>query len=218
MKPDRTTRSGRAMAVDAQRVAIEARMRILGIMPAKPPAPAPDMTIRDPKRRDKAHAKATRAAEQAYRAAYNQAFETARAPWNGCNAGRAIGQVPALKAAIADAPDVTKLWESVMRVRSVYARYWSAIGAPPPQAATLNLMVPHEPFGSDGVEVDTAYDCRTDEERVKDATTAMMHMEWILGCAGEGVAGEVKHVVLHDEPVRHLVRLIVGLVAVAKEG
>jgi hypothetical protein len=123
----------------------------------------------------------------------------------GCNAGRAIdahGQRP-------------ELWAAIKAIRAVYARYWQAIGAPPPYAKVALLTYLPEPFGSDDVDVST-WDDRTEVERVKAATAAMMRMEQALGMAGEGVRAEIKGVVLMDEPVRSVARLLAGLKAVGQ--
>lgn len=125
-------------------------------------------------------------------------------PHMGCHAGRAID----------GHKDRPRLWEAIKRVRAVYAAWWRAIGAPPPYPKGMNMAVLPDDWGSDGVEVHR-HDTRTEEERVRGATNAMMHLEGVLGCAGEGVASEVKRVVLAtDEPVRSPERLIKGLAAV----
>lgn len=207
----------KAKAAETIRPALEVRLRLSGTMPALADIPEPDMRIGDPKKRAKAHAKALRNVQHGNAAAMAKALDAARAPWNGCPAGRAIAtSVPALKAVLPDM-DVPTLWDAIQRVRSVYARWYQAIGAPDPNPHGMNLELLPEEFGSDGVEVDGGWDDRTEEERVKAATAAMMYLEGVLGRAGYGVAVEVKAVVLRDEAVRHVDRLIVGLAAVARE-
>lgn len=205
----------KAESAETIRPALDVRLKVAGTMPAQLPTPEPDMRIADPKKRAKAYAKALRNVEHANTAAMARALDTARAPWFGCPAGRAIATVPRLKIAVADAPDVPTLWDAVQRIRAVYARYLHAIGAPDPNPHGMDLELMPEEFGSDGVEVDGGWDDRTEEERVKDATRAMMHMEGVLGSAGEGVLAEVKAVVLRDQQVRRIDRLIAGLVVVA---
>lgn len=127
----------------------------------------------------------------------------------GSNAGRAIA---------AAGCDIPAMMQAIQRVHEVYSRYISAIEAPSPYPKGMNLELAPEEFGSDGVEVDLGgWDGRTEEERVKGAMAAMMHMDAVLGRAGYGVAHEVKAVVLRDERVRFLDRLIAGLVAVGKD-
>lgn len=197
------------------RPALDTRLRLAGREPKLAPKPEPDMRITDPKKRAKALAKAERQVEHANAAATAKALREIAAPWFGCPAGRAIASAPALKSDLAGM-DVPTLWDACQRVRAVYARYLAAIAAPSPYAAGMNLELMPEEFGSDGVEVDGGWDARTEDERVKDATRAMMHLDQVLGMAGEGVLAEVKAVVLRDEAVRHLDRLIVGLAAVAR--
>lgn len=204
-------------AAETIRPALETRLRMAGMAPVPKPVPEPDQRIKDPKKRGKAHAKAAIAVQHANAHAMAKALDAAKSPWFGCPAGRAIATVPSLSLALKDVPDVPTLWEAVQRVRNVYTRYLAAIGAPNPNPAGMNMELMPEEFGSDGVEVDAGWDDRTEEERVKAATSAMMHMEGVLGRAGEGVLAEVKAVVLRDQAVRRIDRLIVGLAAVAKD-
>lgn len=199
------------------RAAMDARLRVAGMTPKPIPIPEPDMRIADPRQRQKKHAKAALSVKHANDAALAKARDTARAQWFGCPAGRAIARLPEVRRAVQDAPDVPTLWEAICRVRATYERYRSAIDAPSLHARGMNLELLPEEFGSDGVEVSGEWDGRTEEERVKAATAAMMHLEAVLGMAGYGVAVEVKRVVLRDEPVKYLDRLILGLAAVAKD-
>jgi hypothetical protein len=129
----------------------------------------------------------------------------AASEWMGCNAGRAIE---------GEAPDVrAELWAAIKHVATTYARYWASIGAPPPYASAAMMTYLPEIMGSDGVEAST-WDHRTEEERVRASSAAMMRLEQTLGMAGEGVAVEVKGVVLHDAPVRNYARMVLGLRAV----
>ena len=122
-----------------------------------------------------------------------------------CTAGRAID---------AD-PERDKLWQAIKTVLAVYTRYWTAIGAPPPYAKAAMLEHLPEALGTDGVEAST-WDDRSEEERAKAATSAMMRIEGLLGMAGQGVSAEVKHVLLKDEAVRDYARLRAGLLAVSQ--
>jgi hypothetical protein len=208
----------KAKAAETIRPALETRLRMAGIEPQLAPLPAPDMRVSDPKKRAKLHAKAIRNVQHGNASAMAKALDAAKSPWFGCTAGRAIATVPALRRALAGDADVPTLWDAIQRIRGIYQRYLNAIGAPSPYASGMNLELLPEDFGTDGVEVDVGeWDGRTEEERVKAATAAMMHVEGVLGRAGEGVLVEVKAVVLRDERVRHMDRLIVGLAAVVKE-
>lgn len=131
--------------------------------------------------------------------------QRAAEPHMGCPAGRAID----------GHKDRPRLWEAVKRIRAVYAAYWRAIGAPPPYARGMNMGVLPDPWGSEGVEV-VRLDTRSEEERIKAATSAMMHMEGVLGATG--AIAEVKRVVLStEEPVRDMGRFLAGLQAVVED-
>ena len=123
-------------------------------------------------------------------------------PWMGCPAGRAIEGEPSEVRA--------ELWEAVKRVSAVYWRYWLAIGAPPPYAKSAALAYLPESLGSEGVEA-SEWDDRSEQEKVEAATRAMMKLEQALGMAGEGVAAEVKGVVLAEAEVGDYRRLVKGL-------
>jgi hypothetical protein len=116
----------------------------------------------------------------------------------GCTAGRAID----------GHPDRADLWAAIKLVAATYARYWRAIGAPPPYAKAARLTYLPDILGSDGVEA-SRWDDRSEEERVRAATAAMMRVEQALGMVG--AAAEVKGVVLADEPVRDFARFVAGL-------
>lgn len=177
---------------DAMRVAIEARARQI-VLGAVAPIPA-----------------SGRGFEAEVRRRLKQATAAARDQWQGCLAGRVM-------AAFTPPDDRPAMWGAIQRVRAVHRSYLAAICAPSPYAAGMRIELRPDPFGTDGVEVDGDWDDRTDEERVKDAAAAMMHLEGVLGRAGSGVLAEVKAVVLRDESSRRPDRLIVGLRAVAAE-
>lgn len=120
----------------------------------------------------------------------------------GCTAGRAIDHEPAEARA--------ELWAAIKRIGQTFARYWQAIGAPPPYAKAAMLAYLPEPTGSDGVEA-SRWDDRSEQERVRAAADAMMHMEGRLRVAG--AAAEVKAVVLHDADVQDYERFVRGLKA-----
>jgi hypothetical protein len=120
----------------------------------------------------------------------------------GCTAGRAIDHEP----------DQTRaeLWNAIKRIRAVFNRYWIAIGAPPPYAKAAMMAYLPDALGTDGVEAST-WDSRSQEEKIRAAVTAMMHIERVLGMAGYGVASEVKQVVLYDAKVLDYAKLVAGL-------
>jgi hypothetical protein len=189
------------------RPALEVRLRLAGTAPAQAPLPEPDMKISDPKRRAKAFVKAARNVDHANKAAMAKALDEAKWEGMGCVAGRAIVRHPSRQ----------ELFSAVKRIWKVEANWLAAIGAPSPHPQGMNLDLMPEEFGSDGVEVFGGWDGRTEEERVKAATAAMMHLEGVLGRAGYGVLAEVKAVVLRDQAVRRIDRLIIGLAAVVKD-
>lgn len=58
----------------------------------------------------------------------------ARAPWYGCNAGRAM-------AAAVSAADRADLWDAICHMRETVARYDAAIGAPRRHAVCLLSLI-----------------------------------------------------------------------------
>lgn len=94
-----------------------------------------------------------------------------RAPWWGCNAGRAMAEV----APEADRPD---LWDAIQHMRRVVAAYDREIGAPGRHAKCLRLLAP-----TDAMEADAsspAQDDRSDEDRMRAAARAYnLLMGWV---------------------------------------
>ncbi len=125
----------------------------------------------------------------------------------GCEAGRAID----------GESDRAELWAAIKAIASAHRAYWQAIAAPYPYPRILALETEAE-APSGGVEVSAKADIRTPEERVRTAVNRMMHIETVLGAAGEGVAAVVKETVLHDRPVRCRRRYLAGLRAVVSDG
>jgi hypothetical protein len=123
----------------------------------------------------------------------------------GCKAGRAIDPYYEFWP-----EEGARLWKAIDRIRRVFTGYWIAMSVPPPYAKSAMLTYLPDKIGSDGVEAST-WDNRSEEERVRAAVTAMMHMERVLGMVGYGVASEVKQVVLHDAKVRDYAKLVAGL-------
>ncbi len=140
----------------------------------------------------------------------------ALAPHLGCNAGRALHDLP-------DA-DRAALWGELARVRQTYARYWAVHGLPVPFPQSVAMAMLPEAAGSDGVEIGghpgdgAGYDDRSVEERSRCATSAMMEIEGVLMSVG---AVSVKGAILRDEAVKDralLVRALLAVERVMKEG
>lgn len=129
-------------------------------------------------------------------------LEAALAEHLGCHAGRALHGHPGLAG----------LWDTIKRIRAVYARYWAVHGLPTPFAKSASLVAMPEPIGSDGVEVDSGWDDRPIEEKSRTSTAAMMRIEGVLMLSRSRAA--VKATVLCDEPVRDRPALIAALMAV----
>jgi len=126
-----------------------------------------------------------------------------RAPWWGCNAGQTI-------AALADDEDDRRnLWDAICHMRRAWVAYDRAIGAPGRHAKCLALLVPLS-----GMEADASTppkDERSDEDRQRQAVSAMMQIEGWLGWTDKGAAGECKRVVLDDATVTDATGLVLAL-------
>lgn len=114
----------------------------------------------------------------------------ARAPWWGCEAGKAM-------ASITPASERPALWDAIQHMRKVQAAYDAAIGAPRRHATCLRLLAPQEAFETDASA--PPLDTRTDAERLRHATTALMAVEGWLGYVEGRAASVCKRVVIDDE-------------------
>ncbi len=111
-----------------------------------------------------------------------------RAPWNGCNAGQAIADLGK------DERDY--LWTAICHMRRVIVAFDNAIGAPSRHAKCANIIAP-----VDAMEADASsppLDERTEAERQRHATSALMALEGWLGWCDKADAWQAKRVVWDD--------------------
>lgn len=116
-----------------------------------------------------------------------------RAPWHGCNAGRAMAS------AVTGDRDKSELWTAICHIRKVQAAYDRAIGAPTRHAQCLRLLLPLEAMEADASS--PPVDLRSDEEKQRQAVSAWMKVQGWLDHA-KADAGECKRVVIDDERCR----------------
>lgn len=174
--PKRPARGRARMAEIAADVpALEARARKVGIAIAHVADGAP---------------KAVRKAAADARAAQ---LREMRAPWYGCNAGRAMAASVTGEGGRAD------MWAAICHIRATQAAYDHACGAPSRHAKCLSLLAP-----TDAVTADAAsppLDLRSDGDKARQAVSAWMQMQDWLSCAGPA-AGECRRTVVDDETCR----------------
>lgn len=115
----------------------------------------------------------------------------AKAPWLGCNAGRAMASV------VSNEADRQSLWSAIQHMRKVQIAYGRAIGAPSRNAQCLRIMAPTEAMQADASS--TPVDMRTEDERHRQAVSAWMQMQGWLGHADKVAASICKRVVIDDE-------------------
>lgn len=131
----------------------------------------------------------------------------ARAPWNGCNAGRAMaGQT-------SDSFQRATLWDAIQTMRHIVTAYDRAIGAPSRHAVCLRLMAPSEAMEADAAS--PAPDERDDETKQAHAVRDLMRLEGWLGWCDGAAASIAKAVVLDDAPCRDPAALVRALWSVA---
>lgn len=126
----------------------------------------------------------------------------ARAPWYGCNAGRAM-------AAAVSASDRADLWDAICHMRQTVARYDAAIGAPRRHAVCLRLLAPQEAM--EATADSPAPDDRSDVERQDAAVKAWMTMHGWLCWVDKQAASQALRVVVDDERVTDADGLILAL-------
>lgn len=129
-----------------------------------------------------------------------------RAPWHGCNAGRAMADSVPEK-------DRQRLWGAICHIRKVWTDFDRAIGAPRRHAVCLRLMAPSDPLEADAAT--PAADLRTDEEKNRQARRAMKTLQGWLRQAGTA-AGMCVAVVVDDEECRSPAQLVSALKVVAR--
>lgn len=150
-----------------------------------------------------------------------------RPPMAGCNAGRAIMLHTMNEAAMrAHFPDLDfaergkaalelrqDLFNAVTHMRRVQAVYERAIGAPSRYAKSLQILLPVDEMHADAST--PPLDTRTDEERLRSATSAYMAIQGWLGYVDNAAASECKAVCLDDARVRDSAGLVLALLAIA---
>lgn len=140
--------------------------------------------------------------------ATTEAMRDMRAPWWGCQAGIIIGNA-----------DLTHdqrltLWDAAQHMRRVWANYYRATGIAGRYPKCMSILAP-----PDRMEADAAsppLDTRTDEERQREATSAMMRVEGLLGRISAIAASECKRVVLDDQQCFDAPGLLAGLRVVSE--
>lgn len=130
-----------------------------------------------------------------------------RAPWFGCNAGRAMA------AAVRDEAERAELWDAICFMRRVIIGYDVVIGAPSRHPKCLELLAPVAALEADAET--PPLDERSPEERQVDAVAALMRVEGWLGWAARAAAGEAKRVVWDDADVSDSRLLLAALRCVA---
>jgi len=113
-----------------------------------------------------------------------------RAPWWGCAAGRVIANETMGEKDRAD------LWGAICEMRKITAAYDSALGAPNRHPACLRLLTPPDEMHADASTAPT--DDRTDEEKLRQATTAWTRMHGWLSYTDNAARSEALRVVLDD--------------------
>lgn len=126
----------------------------------------------------------------------------ARAPWYGCNAGKAMA------GATASHNDRLRLWDAITHMRRVTAAYYAAIGAPQPHAVCINLLTPSEPM--EATAESPPPDTRTEADKARQAISAYMRLQEALD--HEKASGSVaKAVVIDDHECKSPALLIAAL-------
>jgi len=130
-----------------------------------------------------------------------------RAPWWGCNAGRAM-------AGLADSDaERAEMWDAICHMRRVVTAYDAAIGAPKRHATCLRLLAPIAALEADASTPPS--DERTPREKQDDACAAIMRLEGWIGMADRLAITEAKRVVWDDAMVGDAQGLIAALRCVA---
>lgn len=165
----------RMAQIEADRPAMIARARQMGIDLAKPADVA------------------TRAGREAARDTLREQLRDLRAPWIGCNAGRAMASI------VKADTDRQDMWTAIQHMRRVQAAYDRSIGAPNRHAQCLRLLAPVDAMEADATS--PPLDTRSDEERARQAVAAWMQVQGWLDHAKDA-AGMCKRVVIDDETCR----------------
>ena len=94
------------------------------------------------------------------------------------------------------------LWDAIQHMRRVVTSYDAAIGAPRRHAVFLRLLAPAEAMEADAET--PPKDERTDADKMRGATSALMAMEGWLGWTDKDGASQCRRSVIDDEPVRDI--------------
>lgn len=132
-----------------------------------------------------------------------ESVREARSPWWGCEAGKAMA------AAVEGHTERLALWDAIQHMRRVVTSYDRALGAPNRHAACMRLLVPTDPLTATAET--PPLDERTDEEKQRQATSALMALEGALGWTDKAAASEAKRVVLDDWTARDVEGLLSAL-------
>lgn len=130
-----------------------------------------------------------------------------RAPWWGCNAGRAMAD------AVQNEAERAELWGAICHMRRAVTAYDAAIGAPSRHAECLRLLIPVDAMDADATT--PPLDERTLLEKQDDAYAGIMRLEGWLGMADRPAASEAKRVVWDDATVSDPAGMIAALRCVA---
>jgi hypothetical protein len=117
-----------------------------------------------------------------------------RAPWNGCNAGRAMA------AEVLEERERGALWDAIQHVRRTVAAYDRAVGAPARHPVCLRLLLPLEALTADAATPPA--DDRTEAERERQAVSAWTAVKGWLGHAPTPVASAAWACIVDDAPAR----------------
>jgi hypothetical protein len=109
-----------------------------------------------------------------------------RGPWWGCYAGRLIGEVTM------GAADRADLWSAICHMRKVVVQHDAALGLPKRHPACMRLL-------QASVGIGRIEDDRSDDDKVRATTAALMKVETWLGYTDGAARSEAKRVVVSDE-------------------
>ena len=115
--------------------------------------------------------------------------------------------------AVTDHEERAQLWDAIQHLRRVQVAHDRAIGAPTRHARCLRLLVPVEAMSADAET--PPVDERSDEERQRDATRALMRVEGWLGYTDKRARSEVLRVVVDDGEVRDVAGLLSALLCLS---
>lgn len=131
----------------------------------------------------------TRAAQNGLTAT-DASLRDMRAPWWGCQAGKAMA------ATITSNDDRLALWDAIQHMRRVIIAYDMAIGAPSRHAKCLAILAPTPAMEADAES--PPIDDRDEAERQRHAVSALMKLESWLGYTDSAAAGQAKRAVWDD--------------------